>query len=93
MTEPAIERLRDALGVLRSVYKAAPDPGARRAIATAADEVKGALRVAQSPRQKELAGRLRNACRALEQAAQAAPWASPAILGALNRMPTMRAHH
>lgn len=91
--DPIADRLRDVLGTLRCVYAAAPGGEARSAIAAAASEVKSALGVAQSrSREKELGIRLRNANRALKRAAEAAPWAAPAILGALSRLPRVRGY-
>lgn len=92
--DPTVERIRDALGTLRSTYAAAPDGPTRTALRAAAEELKGALDIARSSRRdKELGARLRVARRALERAAEAAPWASPAILGALSRLPSVRGYH
>jgi hypothetical protein len=89
--DPFVERLRDALGTLRSVYAAAPDKTTREVLRRAGDAVASALDIAQSRRrEKELGGRLRTAARALDEAAKAAPWAAPTILGALERLPRMR---
>lgn len=89
--DPFVERLRDALGTLRSAYAAAPDKTTRDVLRRAGDAVSGALDVAQNRRrEKELSGRLRSATKALEEAAKAAPWAAPTLLGALERLPRMR---
>lgn len=91
--DPTVDRLRDVLGTLRCLYAAAPSRPDRVAIAAAASEIKGALGIAQSrSREKELGLRLRNAGRALQRAAEAAPWAAPAILGALSRLPRIHGH-
>jgi hypothetical protein len=79
--------------MLRCIYAAAPNGPARKAIQAAAGEVKGALGVAESRlREKDLGARVRNVRRALETAAQAAPWASPALLGAVARLPRVRGY-
>jgi hypothetical protein len=93
--DPTIERLRDVLGTLRSCYCATPaaERDARRALAQAAEDVKGALVVAQSARrEKELGARLRSARHALLRAAELAPWTAAAILGAAARLPRVRGY-
>lgn len=91
--DPTVDRLRDVLGTLRCLYAAAPEGPSRAVIAAAASEVKSALGVAQSrSREKELGIRLRNATRALRKAADSAPWAAPALLGALSRLPRVRGY-
>lgn len=93
--DPTCERLRDALGTLRSCYHATPNTEreARRAIKDAASDLKSALGVAESPkREKELGARLKSAHRSLLRAAQAAPWVAAAILGAAARLPTVRGY-
>ena len=78
---------------MRSAFAASENEAARVALKQAGEDVKAALDVATSRRrEKERGGRLRQARRSLRQAAEAAPWASPAILGALARLPRMRGY-
>lgn len=91
--DPFVERLRDALGTVRSAYAASEDAAARAALKKAGEDVKAAIDVATSRRrEKELGGRLREARRSLLRAAEAAPWASPGLLGAVARLPRMRGY-
>lgn len=73
---PLPDRLRDALGAVRCLYGQAGDARAREALELAGRTLAAA---AADP----TADRVTAAREALEAAALAAPWASPAILGAV----------
>ncbi len=91
--DPFVERLRDALGLLRIAYLATHDGPERIALKKAGDAVSGAIDVAMSRRrEKELGLRLRRARQALREAAEAAraPGTGMLLWGAVARMPRMR---
>ncbi len=91
--DPFVERLRDALGLLRIAYLATEAEHERAALKKAGDAVSGAIDVATSRRrEKELGLRLRRARQALREAAETAraPGAGMLLWGAVARMPRMR---
>jgi hypothetical protein len=88
--DPTEDRLRDALGAVRCLWFSAEGMQGQKALKRAGNAIVDALAVTRKRRRdKELPGALVRVCGAIQGAVKAAPWAAPALLGALRGLGTL----